>query len=193
MSLAFSPFNDDDDMGDLMTKKKTHNRTQRNTNNNNNDKVSNMLHEIHINQTIEDDGQLGDFSPPPKPQSSGVEKTKETNTQHVDFQKENVPKPLDTEDQLNKQSYASNNTTTKSVDDFYKITPHSTINRSLYNETQNDGGILLKKVNYMIHLMEEQQDERTSYVTEEVIMYSFLGIFIIFVVDSFVRVGKYVR
>ena len=51
----------------------------------------------------------------------------------------------------------------------------------------------MKKLNYMIHLLEEQQDERTSNVTEEVIMYSFLGIFIIFIVDSFVRVGKYVR
>ena len=45
----------------------------------------------------------------------------------------------------------------------------------------------------MISLLEEQQDERTSNVTEEVILYSFLGVFIIFVCDSFVRVGKYVR
>jgi hypothetical protein len=45
----------------------------------------------------------------------------------------------------------------------------------------------------MIHLLEEQQDERSGNVTEEVILYCFLGIFIIFVIDSFVRVGKYVR
>ena len=45
----------------------------------------------------------------------------------------------------------------------------------------------------MINLLEEQQDERTNNVTEEVVLYSFLGIFIIFVVDSFARVGKYVR
>ena len=45
----------------------------------------------------------------------------------------------------------------------------------------------------MINLLEEQKDERTGNVTEEVILYSFLGIFIIFIVDSFVRVGKYVR
>ena len=53
--------------------------------------------------------------------------------------------------------------------------------------------ILLQKLNYMISLLEEQQDEKTNNVTEEVILYSFLGIFIIFVVDSFARVGKYVR
>ena len=48
-------------------------------------------------------------------------------------------------------------------------------------------------LNYIINLLEEQQDERTENVTEEVILYSFLGIFIIFVVDSFARAGKYVR
>ena len=52
---------------------------------------------------------------------------------------------------------------------------------------------LMQKLNYMIHLLEEQQDEKTGNVTEEVILYSFLGIFIIFIVDSFARVGKYVR
>jgi len=52
---------------------------------------------------------------------------------------------------------------------------------------------LMQKLNYMIHLLEEQQDEKTNHVTEEVILYSFLGIFIIFIVDSFARVGKYVR
>ena len=53
--------------------------------------------------------------------------------------------------------------------------------------------VLLQKLNYMIHLLEEQQDERTNNVTEEVVLYSFLGIFIIFIADSFVRIGKYVR
>jgi hypothetical protein len=45
----------------------------------------------------------------------------------------------------------------------------------------------------MISLLEQQQDEKTNNVTEELILYSFLGIFVIFLVDSFVRVGKYVR
>lgn len=53
--------------------------------------------------------------------------------------------------------------------------------------------VLLNKLNYMINLLENQQDERTNNVTEEVVLYSFLGVFIIFVVDSFARVGKYVR
>jgi len=53
--------------------------------------------------------------------------------------------------------------------------------------------VLIEKLNYMINLLEEQQDEKTNNVTEEVVLYSFLGIFIIFIVDSFSRVGKYVR
>jgi hypothetical protein len=51
----------------------------------------------------------------------------------------------------------------------------------------------MEKINYMIHLLEEQQDEKSGSVTEEVILYSFLGIFIIFIVDSFYYVGKYTR
>jgi hypothetical protein len=45
----------------------------------------------------------------------------------------------------------------------------------------------------MIHLLEEQQNEKTNNITEEFILYTFLGVFIIFVVDSFARSGKYTR
>ena len=52
---------------------------------------------------------------------------------------------------------------------------------------------MLEKLNYMIMLLEEQQNERTDHIMEELILYFFLGIFMIFMVDSFVRSGKYVR
>lgn len=52
---------------------------------------------------------------------------------------------------------------------------------------------LLERMNYMIHLLEEQKDEKTDNVNEELILYLFLGIFVIFVTDSFTRVGKYRR
>jgi hypothetical protein len=52
---------------------------------------------------------------------------------------------------------------------------------------------LLKRLNYMIHLLEEQQEQKTEHVMEEVILYCFLGIFIIYTIDSFVHVGKYTR
>jgi hypothetical protein len=52
---------------------------------------------------------------------------------------------------------------------------------------------LMEKINYMIHILEEQQHEKTNNITEEFILYTFLGVFIIFVVDSFSRSGKYTR
>lgn len=52
---------------------------------------------------------------------------------------------------------------------------------------------LMEKMNYMIHLLEQQQNEKTSNITEEFILYTMLGVFIIYVVDSFARSGKYIR
>lgn len=52
---------------------------------------------------------------------------------------------------------------------------------------------LLEKLNYMIHLLEEQQNERTNNITEEFILYSMVGVFMIYIVDSFARAGKYTR
>jgi hypothetical protein len=52
---------------------------------------------------------------------------------------------------------------------------------------------VLEKLNYMIHLLEQQQSEKTNYVIEECILYSLLGVFMIYVVDSFARSGKYTR
>ena len=70
-----------------------------------------------------------------------------------------------------------------------------------YNSRQNEDDSMIKKnkdtmlekLNYMIMLLEEQQNERTDHIMEELILYFFLGIFMIFMVDSFVRSGKYVR
>jgi len=52
---------------------------------------------------------------------------------------------------------------------------------------------LVEKLNYMIYLLEEQRDEKTGQVTEELILYVFLGIFTLFVLDTFVKHGKYSR
>jgi hypothetical protein len=66
-------------------------------------------------------------------------------------------------------------------------------------QNQSDSGLpgskddLMQKMNHIIQMLEDQQDEKTGSVTEELILYCFLGVFVIFVVDSFVRAGKYVR
>ena len=56
-----------------------------------------------------------------------------------------------------------------------------------------DKSQLLEKLNYMITLLEEQKEHKTDNITEELILYMFLGVFVIFVVDSFARVTKYTR
>ena len=56
---------------------------------------------------------------------------------------------------------------------------------------QND--ILLSKLNHIIQMFEEQKDIRTNQKNEEVVLYCFLGIFVIYVLDSFVYIGKYKR
>lgn len=67
------------------------------------------------------------------------------------------------------------------------------------NRMQTSGGVssldnrLLEKINYMVHLLEQQHNERTSNITEEFVLYTFLGVFIIFIVDTFSRSGRYVR
>jgi hypothetical protein len=199
-------------------KKSVHNKTQRKhaKYDMDNNKVNTVLEEIHNNSIEDDENPLADFNPPPIPDSAGVSKTiateqsnalnKHKNTEMLSMMG-NTPQPNSPNDDgyfLN--SYNNSQGNQKSVDDYYKkILPgydsnRQNVNKPYYNTTtygtQSIAGeqdILLQKLNYMIHLLEEKQDEKTNNVMEEVILYSFLGIFIIFVVDSFARVGKYVR
>ena len=46
---------------------------------------------------------------------------------------------------------------------------------------------LIEKLNYIIHMLEEKKDEKTGHVIEELVLYCFLGIFIIFIVDTFMN------
>ena len=64
---------------------------------------------------------------------------------------------------------------------------------STVTNDNNSNMDLLKKLNYMIHLLEDQKDEKVEGITEELVLFSFLGIFIIFIIDSFTKVGKYIR
>ncbi len=84
--------------------------------------------------------------------------------------------------------YKGANTNTWHKNDYQTFIPKlSNMNQQTNTED------LSKKINYMIHLLEEQQDVKQSSLTEELVLYCFLGIFIIFLVDSFARVGRYVR
>jgi hypothetical protein len=183
----------------------------------NTNKVNNVLDEIHKNSKVDDENSgLTDFNPPPKPKSAGVNKTI-TTEEMMNMTNQNnsamfrtlgrAPQPnYEGDDNLDLNDYG-NYGDSKSVEEYYKkILPgynpnREPINKPYYNQnvttshnqdnqTQDP---LMQKLNYMITLLENQQDEKTNNTTEEIILYSFLGIFIIFIVDSFARVGKYVR
>ena len=174
-----------------------------------NEKVNSVLQTIQNLPSSQDDGNyLGDFTPLPPPSSAGVE-----NTRIKEQTLQNKQQDQD-KDHLN---YGSKINSGIDLDDGYP-THQQTVHQSYHQPTQqshmlpnyaamyngsgygssehNSGDsndLLLQKLNYMINLLEQSQDERTNNVTEEIVLYSFLGIFIIFIVDSFVRVGKYVR
>ena len=62
-----------------------------------------------------------------------------------------------------------------------------------HDKMTDDQKELNEKISYMIKLLEDQKHEKTEGVFEDVILYSFLGIFMIFLVESFTKAGKYVR
>ncbi len=233
MSLAMyaAPFNDnsnnsnnsmDESQDNLISKKRqSHNKTQKRYPKENFDtqKVNSVLETIHNNSTTEDDNNLGDFNPPPMPDSAGVNKTVATED-GMNMSNEKNDQMFRTLGRAPQPNYIGGDNldlndyklygNSKTVDEYYKnVLPgghnnlnRNPVNRPYYNTISDSMGsnnsppspdILLQKLNYMINLLEDQQDERTNNVTEEVVLYSFLGIFIIFVVDSFARVGKYIR
>ncbi len=186
----------------------------------NQNKVNSVLEKIH-QKTDEDEEEenKNNFNPPPKPESSGVERTITNENMQNRLNQNNLnmykvlgksPQPNNEgDDNLDLNNFNTNYGDNKSIEEYYKkVLPSYSLNnnnninnRPYYNNSNfnntnqqfSNEDILLQKLNYMINLLEEKQDERTNNVTEEVVLYSFLGIFIIFVIDSFARVGKYVR
>ena len=188
----------------------------------NQDKVNSVLASIH-NNTHDDDDVGDNYNPkglrapavqefkplnPMHPPESMKQEGMQNNATY-DVDDGLVPKPIESDD-LNLQNLQSNFMNDAQVRDYYrKLVPnynHNASNNASNNDINNkhykthqsnftnvDNQTLVEKLNYMINLLEEQQDQKTNNVTEEVVLYSFLGIFIIFVVDSFARVGKYIR
>jgi hypothetical protein len=174
----------------------------------NSEKVNTVLASLH-SKPSSDSSDLGDFKMIPPPSSMGVENTKIKEGMTNQNNKYNYESVNGGDDDVDIQSLDNAHMNDKMVKEYYKnllpdynekknsennktYYPMSHINNNYISESDNYR-LITDKLNYMINLLEDQQDERTNNVTEEVVLYSFLGIFIIFVVDSFARVGKYVR
>jgi hypothetical protein len=53
--------------------------------------------------------------------------------------------------------------------------------------------ILVHKIDKLMEMIEDQSEIRTTKKNEEIVLYCFLGIFTIYVLDSFASIGKYSR
>ena len=164
-----------------------------------NDERGTLVHEL-LNQMssldAENDGaHLANFtplSPPDLSQRKPVfqDNTEYTSNSEVSPQSENSSRP-----------FYSDNRSLANLSNYQNIYENPTLfqkNKPYYanmgiSNTQNGDSKLMERINYMIHLMEEQQHEKTANISEEFLLYTFLGVFVIYVVDTFSRNGKYVR
>jgi hypothetical protein len=183
------------------------NRTIKNNQRTNN--IESMIQSLHNSTDDSGNDKLSDFNPLPNPpQSAGVQRAIDKSNDQMQTNKQSQTQPnYNSQLQLytnmlnqnknpinsnNIEAFSKQNTTGSNVSEYHKQYQIPTY----YNQmSENIGGNkeLLDKLNYMIHLLEEQKDESTGHVTEEIILYTFLGVFMIFIIDSFARVGKYVR
>jgi len=52
---------------------------------------------------------------------------------------------------------------------------------------------LVQKIDRLMQMFEEQREIKTGQKNEEIVLYCFLGVFTIYVLDSFVSIGRYTR
>jgi hypothetical protein len=200
MSLAIyaAPFNTEDSNNEVVNtystavrRRNVNNRTQKQQSQDdtayNASKVNSVLNAIHNNSNQL--SELSDFKPLAPPVSVGVENSRINNPDTN----------IVGEEDIDLQDLNATHMNEQAKEQYYKqfmpaYQPHQQQQQQQQHQHYGkENSNMMTKLNYMIHLLEEQKDERTNNVTEEVVLYSFLGIFVIFIVDSFVRVGKYVR
>jgi hypothetical protein len=170
-----------------------------------NNRVSELLNKITSSDTATDNNKLGEFKPMTPP-SLNVKKDMDDNTDVKTY----IPPPpsylkatIDSKTVSGQtgSTYGINNTRDSDYSNYQQsyVAPTQIVNQPYYakmglGSASNSGdNKLMEKINYMIHLLEEKQAEKTNNITEEFILYTFLGVFIIFIVDSFSKSGKYIR
>ena len=134
-----------------------------------------------------DEALTGDFVPPP-PALSAKQLYKDNKLDTKSSKLNSIKEGIQSDTPVNESIYNKINNSEWS-EDYYKQYIPSYNNVS---ESKTDD-YLTKKINYMIHLLEDQQDIKQESTTEELVLYCFLGVFVIYLVDSFVKVGKYIR
>lgn len=176
-------------------------------NNNRNNQVSDLINKMTSLNADNDGHYLANFNPMPNPslKDNKPAPQSESRSMHGELNpsdlmpnnpyqvsQPNFPKNGNPANSIN---YSANDSNLGKLSSYNTSYQPSNIpyyaKMGLGNGDPNDK--LLEKINYMIHLLEEQQSEKTNNVMEEFVLYTFLGVFMIYIVDSFVRAGKYVR
>jgi hypothetical protein len=164
-----------------------------------NTRVNELLNKMTTTET-DVNNKMGSFSPL-SPPSLNIKKDMDDNTE-VKTYTATVPSYLQAmNERKTANSYGANNSTSANLSNYQRSyePPAQLVTKPYYagmgigQSTGSGDSKVMEKINYMIHLLEEQSHEKTSNITEEFILYTFLGVFIIFVVDSFSRTGKYIR
>ena len=159
-------------------------------------KVTELLNEME--EPDEKEG-LGNFEPIEPPQlniKKEMEEVKETQDYVAPQYSYKEGLVAMRNNSLNKESYNADNRKGEAYSNYKQSYEEPKVIEPYYAKMGISGSTndkLLEKMNYLVHMMEEQHNEKTNNITEEFILYSFLGVFIIFVVDSFNRTQKYVR
>ena len=130
-----------------------------------------------------------DFAPPPKPESTGVQRTKDKE-KALSRTEQHPAEPFTAMGEENATKYYQQYIPFESPQ---LNTGQPEQGSGSGSSTSRPSNELEEKLNYLIHMMEDQKDEKVNGITEEIVLYCFLGVFIIFVLDSFAKVGKYVR
>lgn len=75
---------------------------------------------------------------------------------------------------------------------FYDFGRHMDSSKTSMNTVSTTDN-LQEKINYIIHMLEQNKQMRTENIHEEMVMYFFLGFFVLYVSDNFVKMGRYTR
>jgi|TARA_B110000967_G_scaffold198587_1_gene231810 hypothetical protein len=202
-SLGYSLINNENDNNENININRR-NKTLKNTKNSETvksvDKVNNIREKMGLEgfsaSEVEpmNDGEgdgLANFEPPSNPVSAGSERLQMRENVDDDDDKKKEDK---NDEPLTKEGFSEikGGYAQQYYDQFI---PYATsASGSSTNSSGNfNNSEIMTKLNYLINLIEEGHDEKKNSVTEELVLYCFLGVFVIFIVDSFTKAGKYVR
>lgn len=164
-----------------------------------NDRVNELINQM---SSANDESELGNFEPisPPnlqiKKDMQSMEYSKEYNPTISTYLAASNSRKFKID---NNSEYTANNMQEEILSNYNKSynapkkKPYYANMGITSNNSPNDNDKLMDRINYMVHLLESQQKEKTDNITEEFILYTFLGVFVIFVVDSFSKTGTYKR